>query len=120
MAVPQPKTAVTYYIIRDGRPPNAIIAIHRVYDSAVACFQMLMNAGVESIDMWGVGTNDRGLSITEWVLHSYTRSTTPGPGTLHQHGVAGIHNEERIPPLRAPIHSDKDTSAGSTPPAACQ
>lgn len=100
--VPQPKTSVTYYIIRDGNPPNAIIAIHRVYDSAVACFQMLMNVGVESINMWGVGTNERGLSIVEWIIHSYTKASAIEPSVLQQHGVASIHNENRIPALRVP------------------
>lgn len=122
----QQKTSVAYYIIKDGRPPNAIIAIHRVYDAAVACFQMLMNAGVESIDMWGIGTNDRGLSITEWVIHSYTRASATEPSVLQQHGVAAIHNEEKIPALRLPIHLETtqpaaaDTSAPPKPPAVSQ
>lgn len=97
------RTAATYYIIREGKPPNAIIAIHRVYDSAVACFQLLMNTGaVETLDMWGVCMNDRGLKTVEWILHSYVRATPAEPAVLAQHGVAGIHSEERIAPLRVP------------------
>jgi hypothetical protein len=92
------RPGITYYIIREGRPPNAIIAIHRVYDASVACFQTLMDRGTESIDMWGVTSNDRGLIITEWIIHSYTRDVA----VLHQHGTAGIHREETIPPMKVP------------------
>ena len=83
---------------------NAILAIHRVYDSAVACFQLLMNSNIESIDMWAITTNDRGFKIAEWVIHSYVRATPTEPAVLAQHGVAGIHSEERIAPLRVPDH----------------
>ena len=114
------RTAATYYMIRygspcepchnssrseefrEGRSPNAILAIHRVYDSAVACFQLLMNSNIESIDMWAITTNDRGFKIAEWVIHSYVRATKTEPAVLAQHGVAGIHSEERIAPLRVP------------------
>jgi hypothetical protein len=97
------RTAATYYMIRDGKAPNPIIAIHRVYDSAVACFQLLMNTGaIESLEMWGVCVNDRGLKTVEWILHSYVRATPSEPAELNQHGAAGIHHEERIAPLRVP------------------
>jgi hypothetical protein len=108
----QQRISATYYIIREGKSPNAILAIHRVYDSAVACFQLLMNSGVESIDMWGVGTNDRGFKTVEWVIHSYVRATASDSAVLAQHGVAGIHSEERVPPLRVPDQKPTvDTSA---------
>lgn len=116
MAAQQQRTAVTYYMIREGKPPHTIIAIHRVYDSAVACFQMIMNTGaVEAIDMWGVCTNDRGLKTTEWVIHSYVRETKKDPAVLAQHGAAGIHHEERIAPLRVPAHTEPSAPNTSAP-----
>lgn len=114
-ATQQQKYAVIYYIIRSGSGANAIIAIHRVYDSAVACFQMLMDAGLESINMYGVGTNERGLSIVEWVIHSYTKASATEPSVLQQHGVASIHREDRIPALRAPTTTLDPASDTSVP-----
>jgi hypothetical protein len=89
---------VTYYIIREGRPPTTILSIHRVYDASVACFQKLMDCGVESIDMWGVTSNERGIVVTEWIIHSYTRDVA----VLHQHAPAGIHREDNIAPMKVP------------------
>jgi hypothetical protein len=110
MAAQQQRAAVTYYMIREGKPPHTIIAIHRVYDSAVACFQMIMNTGaVEAIDMWGVCTNDRGLKTTEWVIHSYVREKPDHAAELNQHGAAGVRHEERIAPLRVPAHTELPT-----------
>ena len=83
---------------------------------------MLMNAGLESIDMWAIGTNERGLSITEWVLHSYKRASDTDPSILQQHGVAGIHKEECIPSLRVPTKQEPaaGTLAESKSPSASQ
>lgn len=113
MAAQQQRAAVTYYMIREGgKPHHTIIAIHRVYDSAVACFQMIMNTGVvEAIDMWGICVNDRGLKTTEWVIHSYVRATQSEAAVLNQHGAAGIHHEERIKPLRVPVQPDPSLEA---------
>lgn len=97
------RNAVTYYIMREGAPKNTIIAIHRVYDAAVACFQQIMDTcAVESMNMWGVCTNDRGVKTVEWIIHSYVRATPSDEAVLAQHGVAGIYSEERIAPLRVP------------------
>ena len=109
------RTAVTYYIIRDGNPPNTIIAIHRVYDSAVACFQLIIDTcAVEKIDMWGVCVNDRGVKTVEWIIHSYVRATPNDAAVLAQHGVAGIHSEERIAALRVP---DQKPTVDTSEPA---
>jgi hypothetical protein len=97
------KNAVTYYIIREKAPKSTIIAIHRVYDAAVACFQQIMNTcAIDTMDMWGVCTNDRGIKTVEWLIHSYVRATQRDAAVLNQHGVAGIHAEEKVAPLRVP------------------
>jgi hypothetical protein len=111
----QQRTAVTYYIIREGAPKNTIIAIHRVYDAAVACFQQIIDTCVvESLNMWGVCTNDRGVKTVEWIIHSYVRATPSDEAVLAQHGVAGIHSEERIAPLRVP---DQKPTVDTSEPA---
>jgi hypothetical protein len=114
-AAQQQRTAVTYYIMREGAPKNTIIAIHRVYDSAVACFQQIMDTcAVETMDMWGVCTNNRGIKTVEWIIHSYVRATPRDGAVLAQHGVAGIHAEEKVAPLRVP---DQKSTADTSEPA---
>lgn len=91
----------SYYIIRDGRTPNTIIVIQRVYDSALACFQTLINNRVEAIDLYRVGTNGCGLVIEEKKLHSYNRVDA----VLCQHATAGVHHESNIAPLTLPTNT---------------
>lgn len=89
---------IRYYTIREGRPPNNTIAIHRVYDSIIACFQEFINAGIESMDVWAIATNSRGSVVNEWLVYSYTRDSK----TLHKATAAAIHNEHLVPPPRVP------------------
>jgi hypothetical protein len=78
-----------------------------VYDSAVACFQLIMNTcAIETMDMWAISTNDRGVKTVEWIIHSYVRATQRDAAVLNQHGVAGIHNEKKITPLKIPVLPD--------------
>lgn len=95
---PPATPGVKYYTIREGRPPNNTIAIHRVYDSIVACFQEFINAGIESMDVWAITTNSRGSVVNEWLVYSYTRDSK----TLHKASDAGTHNEHLVTPPHIP------------------
>ena len=79
-----------HYILYD-RPPDErrIIAIHRVYESAVTCFERLVKSGdyTRVLQFWRVCTNEFGFAVKEEPLYTYSKplslfidhSRSPGP-----------------------------------------
>jgi len=70
------------YVICDSR--NSIIAIHRIYDSAVACFDKIAHSGKhkDMIYMISVRTNGQGLAEYTTLVKTYPdilHPSTPRP-----------------------------------------
>jgi len=55
-----------YYVICDSN--QSIIAIHRVYDSAVACYDHFVKHGTKGISIVAFGTNQYGIVMSEMVV----------------------------------------------------
>jgi len=66
-----------YYFIRDALGANHVIAIHRIYDSAIACLNRFIR--LENyhryIDMVRVGVDEFGCTTDEMMMYSYSKQT---------------------------------------------
>jgi hypothetical protein len=91
-----------YYIIYD-KPPDErrILAIHRVFESAEACFGKLMNSGdyTRVVQLWQVQTNEFGFTIKEVPLYTYSKQMNLLINHAQQTDVSGC----RPPPIRVPV-----------------
>ena len=56
-----------YYVICDNN--QSIIAIHRVYDSAVACYEHFAKQGF-SVNIVAFGTNQYGIVVSEMIVNT--------------------------------------------------
>lgn len=66
-----------YFIIRDATDEGHIIAIHRVWDSANACFSTLIKNGnfTRYMEMVGVCTDQYGLTTKEILIYTYSKAS---------------------------------------------
>lgn len=66
-----------YYIIRDALDANHVIAIHKIYDSAIACFNRFIRLECfhRYIDMVRVGVDEFGCVAGEMLMYSYSKQT---------------------------------------------
>jgi hypothetical protein len=64
----------TYFLIREATTGAARI-IHRVRDSAIACFREMIRDGDfdDCIELMELVVNDRGRIVSEVVTHSYSK-----------------------------------------------
>ena len=64
-----------YFLIRDDLDANHIIAIHRVMDSALACFSGYITSGdfEDHLELVEINTNERGIATHESVIVSYSK-----------------------------------------------
>jgi hypothetical protein len=66
-----------YYIIRDALDANHVIAIHKIYDSAIACLNRFIR--LENyhryLDMTRVGVDEFGCVAGEMLMYSYSKQT---------------------------------------------
>lgn len=77
-----------YYIIREPKIcASRDIGIHIILDSAVACFQRVIDKleAVQEIELWGVAVDQCGYISTEWLIYSYSRASNK----LSKHGEPG-------------------------------
>lgn len=64
-----------YYLIRDAKEDNHVIAVHRIYDSAIACFQnIIMEDTFErAVDILQITVDTFGRVKSERLLYSYSK-----------------------------------------------
>lgn len=64
-----------YYIIRDSKTPNNVLAIHKVFDAAQAWFMNAVqnDAFKGTLDMICIEVDDRGAKQTEVLLFTYEK-----------------------------------------------
>ena len=64
-----------YFLIRDNLDSNHVIAIHRVLDSALACFSGYITSGdfEDHLELVEIDTNERGISTQNAVIVSYSK-----------------------------------------------
>lgn len=98
---------VTYYVVREVGGAMRDFAIHRVFDSAVACLQKVIRQfeTETGFDLFGVSTDDYGIVTMEWLIYSYH----VGEKVIQCHGSPAVSREYmfRQPglPLRKPSSS---------------
>lgn len=64
-----------YFLIRDDLDTNHVIAIHRILDSALACFSAYVSSGdyEDHLELMEIDTNERGVVVAEGVAFSYNK-----------------------------------------------
>ena len=64
-----------YFLIRDDLETNHVIAIHRVLDSALACFSGYITSGdfEDHLELVEIDTNERGIATHDAVIVSYSK-----------------------------------------------
>lgn len=64
-----------YYLIRDDLDTNHVIAIHRILDSALACFSAYISSGdyEDHLEIVEIDTNERGIVVSDAVAFSYNK-----------------------------------------------
>lgn len=98
---------ITYYVVREVGGAMRDFAIHRVFDSAVACLQKVIRTFETEIgfDLFGISTDEYGIISLEWLIYSYR----VGENIIQCHGLPAVSREHvfRQPgvPLRAPSSS---------------
>ena len=99
--------SITYYIVREIGGAMRDFAIHRVFDSAVACLQKVIRQfeTAAGFDLFGLSTDEYGIAVLEWLIYSYRRGDTVIK--CHGHPAASREYVHRQPgvPLRAPSSS---------------
>ena len=99
--------SITYYIVREIGGAMRDFAIHRVFDSAVACLQKVIRQSEidTGFDLFGISSDEYGIIITEWLIYSYRAGET----VIKCHGSPAMSREYvfRKPecPLRTPSSS---------------
>ena len=82
-----------YYIVRDAKEENHVIAIHMIYDSAMACFQRIARGGAfeRYVDLFRVTVNDWGEVTQELLMYSFAKhnQTLVNYMVLHTVDVSG-------------------------------
>jgi hypothetical protein len=85
--------AKVYYLIRDAKEINHVVAIHMVYDSAMACFQRIVNGGnfERFLDMYRVTVDEWGDVRHEYLMYSFARHnrTLVNHMTIHSVDISG-------------------------------
>jgi hypothetical protein len=100
-------SGVTYYVVREVGGAMRDFAIHRVFDSAVACLQKVIRQFETEIgfDLFGISTDEYGIVTMEWLIYSYR----VGERVIQCHGHPAVTRDYvfRQPgaPLRAPSSS---------------
>lgn len=83
----------TYYLIRDAKEANHVVAIHMIYDSAMACFQRIVNSGdfERYLDMYRVTVNEWGNVGQEYLMYSFAKHnrTLVNHMTIHAVDISG-------------------------------
>ena len=69
--------STTNYVICDSR--NSIIAIHRIYDSAITCFDKIAHSGKHKDIIYMISVRTNGQGVAE-----YTTLVKTYPDILHQ------------------------------------
>jgi hypothetical protein len=83
--------SVTYYVVREIGGAMRDFAIHRVFDSAVACLQKVIRQSETEtgFDLFGISTDAYGIIITEWLIYSYRIGDT----VINCHGSPAMSRE---------------------------
>jgi len=79
-----------YYIICENT--NRILAIHKVSDSACACFHRMMKSDPRFLSLVCVETNNDGITQQEYNLLTYSKSSA----ALIDHTVKSEHEGLKI------------------------
>ena len=91
-----------YYIIREPKIcMSRDIGIHIVLDSAIACFQRIIDTmtAIQEVELWGVAVDQCGYISTEWLIYSYLRASN----TLSKHGEpTGKQSIVKEPTIKSP------------------
>lgn len=91
------KATQAYYIIYD-KPPDErrTLAIHRVYDSAISCFNRIVKSGdyTRVLQIWRICTNEFGFAVAEEPLYTYSKQLN----LVINHSQAGGEPPIQVPP----------------------
>lgn len=93
-----PLPTKTYYIIREPKIcVSRDIGIHIILDSAIACFQRIIDkiTAIQEVELWGVAVDQCGYISTEWLIYSYSRAANK----ISKHGDTRVKQENIKEPV---------------------
>ena len=73
-------------MIRDANGPNHVIAIHKIYDSAITCFNIFMRShGFERfLDILRVEVDEFGCVREELLMYTYSKESRQVINHIHR------------------------------------